>query len=416
MPDTGRRLRQLLGRRARGALDALEHLVGGFGTGVLALAGLILLLVVLALCVVGIGIVLLPSALRAVHVIADRERARLNRWGPDLIGPDPPPMTVRGAITSPTVHREVAWLLWHGSIGVFIGVVAITMGFDVVVDGTFPIWYRWVPYSEQAPSIALWHTHDQVSAFTSLPLSALWATLMMTAGPAVARFQAWPGRVLLKATSDLDLSLRVAELTATRAAALDAHATELRRIERSLHDGTQNRLVAVTVLLGAAKRALTRNPADAEEMLERAQTAAETALVELRTVVRGILPPVIEERGLAGALTGLSATSGVPCTIDVDVPGRCAASVEATAYFVVAEALTNVAKHSEASRAHVVVRRTNGVLALRIEDDGRGGAEESSGSGLTGIRRRIEAFDGTLTLSSPPGGPTILRAELPCGS
>ncbi|NDZ69654.1 sensor histidine kinase, partial [Streptomyces sp. SID10362] len=155
-------------------------------------------------------------------------------------------------------------------------------------------------------------------------------------GPGMARLQAAPARRLLAAGPDTDLSLRVAELTATRAAALDAHATELRRIERSLHDGAQNRLVSVTVLLGAARRMAARDPAGADELLERAQSAAEQALAELRSVARGILPPVLADRGLAGALSGLAADCGVPCRVEADVPERCAAAVEATAYFVVA--------------------------------------------------------------------------------
>lgn len=224
------------------------------------------------------------------------------------------------------------------------------------------------------------------------------------------------GRRLLGSGPTDDLSLRVAQLTATRAAALDAHATELRRIERSLHDGTQNRLVAVTVLLGAARRAVTRDPAGAEEMLEKAQTAAEQALAELRAVARGILPPVLADRGLAGALSGLAATSAVPCSVEVDVPVRCAASVEATAYFLVAEALTNAARHSGASRVAVRVRASDQRLCVSVTDDGAGGAVEGRGSGVVGIRRRVEAHDGTLALTSPTGGPTTLTAELPCGS
>jgi len=234
--------------------------------------------------------------------------------------------------------------------------------------------------------------------------------------PGMAQLQARRGRRLLSAGAEADLSLRVAELTATRAAALDAHATELRRIERSLHDGTQNRLVTVTVLLGAARRMVARDPAGAEELLERAHSAAEQALAELRSVARGILPPVLADRGLEGALAGLAASCPVPCRIDVEAPDRCAASVEATAYFVVAETLTNIAKHSGAQHATVTVRSRAGRLHLTISDDGRGGADENGGSGLTGIRDRIAAHDGTFTVTSPSGGPTTLKAELPCGS
>jgi signal transduction histidine kinase len=149
-------------------------------------------------------------------------------------------------------------------------------------------------------------------------------------------------------------------------------------------------------------------------MLERAQGAAERALAELRTIARGILPPDLTDRGLTEALTGLAADCGVHCHVDVDVSGRYAASVEATAYFATAEALTNIVKHSGARNAALIVRDLGGRLFLWVEDDGAGGADERAGSGIRGIRGRIEAHDGRLTLTSPPGGPTILHMELPC--
>ena len=244
----------------------------------------------------------------------------------------------------------------------------------------------------------------------------MWFVLTVTLMPSLARWQAAPGRRLLAPDPSVDLSRRVAQLTATRAAALDAHAAELRRIERSLHDGTQNRIVAVNVLLGAARRAVARDPTTADAMLERAQDAAERALAELRGVVRSILPPVLTDRSLADALTGLAADCPVPCRVDTDVPVRCAASVEATAYFVVAEALTNIAKHSGARQAIVTVLREGDRLRVRVIDDGRGGADEQTGSGIRGIRQRTEAHDGTLILTSPHGGPTTLDVSLPCGS
>ncbi|WP_206686045.1 sensor histidine kinase [Kribbella qitaiheensis] len=171
----------------------------------------------------------------------------------------------------------------------------------------------------------------------------------------------------------------------------------------------------MSVFLGAARRALARDPATADAALAKAQGAAEQALAGLRMVARGILPPVLEDRGLAGALTNLVSSFGVPCDLEIDVTARCAASVEATAYFVVAEALTNVTKHSGATSAGVVLRQEGNKLSLRIQDDGRGGADADAGTGLTGIRRRVEAFDGRLTLTSPAGGPTIIEVELPCG-
>ncbi|WP_329261278.1 sensor domain-containing protein [Actinoallomurus sp. NBC_01490] len=403
--------------RVRALFDALEHLVGGLGTALLAFAALAWLAFVALGSLVGLGRLLAPSAPRMVRGIAERERARLSRWGPEIIGPaTPPPADIRATLADSDGGREMRWLFVHGTLGLLLGLVGATLVLDAVQDITFPLWWRLLlPTDNAAPSLVFWTVRDDSAAAAVAVFGVVLAVLFVVFGPALARLQAWPGRRLLAPSGEVDLSLRVAQLSATRAAALDAHATELRRIERSLHDGTQNRLVAVTVLLGASRRALARDPSSADEMLERAQQAAEQALAELRTVVRGILPPVLADRGLAGALAGLAADSGVECEVDVDVPGRCAASVEATTYFVVAEALTNIAKHSRAHHATVTVRRRGQELSLRIEDDGIGGADEHEGSGITGIRRRVEAHDGRLALTSPPGGPTTLQVELPCG-
>lgn len=402
--------------RARTILDALEHLVGGLGTAILALVALLWLVAVALACLIGVGLLLAPTALRVVRAIADRERARLSRWGPEIIGPEPAPTRLRAAIADPAIRRELRWSVSHATLGLVIGLIGLALPLNAVRDGTFPLWWRLAPPDGATSSLGFWTVHDQLGAFGVGLLGLGWIAILLGLGPGLARLQAWPGRRLLAPPPDTDLSLRITQLTATRAAALDAHATELRRIERSLHDGTQNRLVAVTVLLGAARRALARDPSGAEAILERAQNAAEQALAELRTVARGILPPVLADRGLAGALAGLAATCGVPCQVDVDVPGRCAASVEATTYFVVAEALTNISRHSRARHASVTVHRYGDRLYLHIDDDGRGGADERHGSGITGIRRRIEAHDGRLTLTSPPGGPTTFQVELPCGS
>ncbi|AGL13693.1 sensor histidine kinase [Actinoplanes sp. N902-109] len=409
-------VRRYLRERVRASVDALEHLVGGLGTALLAMGALLWLLIVAVLCLNAVGLLLAPGALKALRSVANRERGRLTRWGPPVVEPAPLPEGLKAMLRDDTVRRELAWVLLHGTFGFVIGVFGLSLPLQAVQDATYPLWFRAVDGSQGGPGLLWWPVRDVVDALGVGLMGLVWIAIAVGLGPAMARWQAAPGRWLLKPTGDVDLSLRIAELTSTRAAALDAHATELRRIERSLHDGTQNRLVAVNVLLGAARRALTRDPATAEEILARAQDAAEQALSELRTVVRGILPPVLADRGLAGALTGLAGSSPVPCTVDVDVPGRCAASVEATAYFVVAEALTNVTKHSGASRATVTVRREGDRLLLRVDDDGHGGADETGGSGIGGIRRRVEAYDGRLTLTSPPGGPTSMQVELPCGS
>jgi signal transduction histidine kinase len=404
--------------RIRVCVDALDHLVGGLATAGLALGVLLWVLVVALSSPVALGLPFAPGALRALRSVADRERRRLTRWGTPVLSPGPVPTGLRAALQDPFVRRELAWLPLHGILGLVGGAAGLALPLYAVQDLSFPLWFRFIDPDQGGPGLALWRIDGLPDALLVALFGLGWLILALAGPPlqALARLQTRPGRWLLVPPPGVDLSLRVAELTATRAAALDAHAVELRRIERSLHDGTQNRLVAVNVLLGAARRALQRDPARAEQILDRAQDAAEQALGELRTVVRGILPPVLDDRGLAGALAGLAAGSAVPCRLEVDVAVRCAASVEATAYFVVAEALTNVVKHSGAASVSVTVRRERERLVIAVDDDGRGGADEAGGSGLTGIRRRVEAYDGRLTLTSPPGGPTRMRVELPCGS
>ncbi|SDQ06662.1 sensor histidine kinase [Quadrisphaera sp. DSM 44207] len=410
-------------RVAEGTSAAVRQLTGGMGTALVALLVLLGVVLTAALCLVGVGLLAVPRALGAVRGVADLERERLSRWGPELLDPDPTgrPLTLRAAAADSTTRRELAWLSTHATAGLLLGAAGVVLPLFAVRDLSFPLWYWLVPpNTTSTTSIGLGGMADSwVDALVSFLVGLGWVAAMVGLAPGLARLQERPGRRLLGPDGETDLSLRVAQLTATRAAALNAHAVELRRIERSLHDGTQNRLVAATVLLGAARRAVARDPAAAEELLERAQSAAEHALGELRAVVRSILPPVLADRGLAGALDGLAATCPVPCRLEVDAgvgEGRCAASVEATAYFVVAEALTNTAKHAQAQRVDVTVRRRGERLLVQVVDDGRGGADPAGGSGLAGVRRRAEALDGVLTVTSPPGGPTTVAVELPCGS
>ncbi|HEX3792336.1 MAG TPA: sensor domain-containing protein [Pseudonocardiaceae bacterium] len=402
--------------RARITLDALDHVVGGLGSVVLAIAALLWLVMTAALCLVGIGVFMLPTALRGVRLVANRERTRLSRWGRKVLEPEPVPAGLPAAVRDSAVRRELCWLVCHASFGLFLALVALSLPIDVIHDTTFPVWWRLVSAASDTPAQRLWTVHDWPGAFLVCLFGLVTGVVTIAIMPTLAWLQAWPGFRLLSADRGTDLALRVAQLTATRAAALDAHAAELRRIERSLHDGTQNRIVAVNVLLGAARRAVARNPAEAEAILDRAQDAAEQALAELRGVVRSILPPVLTDRSLPDALTALAAACPVTCRIDARVPDRCAASVEATAYFVVAEALTNIARHSGAGTAAVRLRRREDRLFVEVTDDGHGGADEHGGSGLGGIRRRVEAHDGTFALASPIGGPTVLKVSLPCGS
>ena len=419
-------VRHLALRALSTAGQSLAQLASGLNTAVLAGLLLLWLAVTAVTSVVGVGLLMAPALLRALHALAGRERERLARRGPEVVAPEPPPTRLRLALADTTTHRELRWLVRHSTLGLLLGLLGVLLPVLAVRDTAFPLYWRFLPANTTATSLGVGNAHTWADALAVALLGVGWIAIILGLTPGMARLHSDPGRRLLAAGPDIDLSLRVAELTATRAAALDAHATELRRIERSLHDGAQNRLVSVAVLIGASRRMVARDPAGADELLERAQSAAEQALAELRTVARGILPPVLADRGLAGALSGLAADCVVPCRIDVDVPARCAASVEATAYFVVAEALTNIAKHSGARHAVVRARGSGGRLLLSIEDDGRGGAGgtsqafgsggEDGGSGLTGIRHRVAAHDGALTLTSPPGGPTVLTVDLPSGS
>ncbi len=400
--------------RTRAALDALEHLAGGLGTALLALAALAWLLGTAALCLVGVGVLLLPTALRLVRAVADRERARLSRWGRPIISPEPLPARLREALAQGAVRREIGWLVGHSTLGFVLGAAALTIPITTLHDISFPIWWQLVSPESDTVAQGFFTATDWPGAVLVCLIGLTELVIGLLLLPAMAWLQAWPGIRLLSPDRGTDLALRVARLTATRAAALDAHAAELRRIERSLHDGTQNRLVAVTVMIGAARRAVARDPNSSKEFLDRAQDAAEQALAELRGVVRSILPPVLADRSLPDALSALAAACPVSCRIDAELPDRCAVSVEATAYFVVAEALTNVARHSRADNATIQLRRREDRLCVEICDDGVGGASSADGSGLTGIRQRVEAHDGLFALTSPVGGPTTLTVSLPC--
>jgi signal transduction histidine kinase len=211
-----------------------------------------------------------------------------------------------------------------------------------------------------------------------------------------------------------ELEMRVARLTETRSDALDSQAAELRRIERDLHDGAQARLVAMGMSLGAIEHLLERDPQKAKILLSEARESSSKALTELRDLVRGIHPPVLAERGLGDAVRALAMASPLRTEVSAEIAGRIEAPVESAAYFAVSEILTNAAKHSGAQRVWVDLRHEEGMLRIVITDDGRGGADASDGTGISGIERRIGTFDGVLALSSPVGGPTMVTMELPC--
>jgi signal transduction histidine kinase len=211
-----------------------------------------------------------------------------------------------------------------------------------------------------------------------------------------------------------ELVSRVRRLTATRVDAVDTAAAELRRVERDLHDGAQARLVALGISLRTTERLIRSDPDAAVSLVAEARENSARALAELRALVRGINPPVLAERGLRDAIRALALDCPVPTVADIELPGRVPAPVEAAAYFAVAEALTNVAKHAEARSVHIRAEHASGGLRIEVTDDGLGGADPARGTGLRGVERRLGTFDGMLAISSPPGGPTIVVIEVPC--
>ncbi|MFN6120619.1 MAG: sensor histidine kinase [Actinomycetes bacterium] len=224
-------------------------------------------------------------------------------------------------------------------------------------------------------------------------------------------------RALLSPDESEVLARRVTELQESRDASVESAAGELRRLERDLHDGAQQRLVSLAMNLGIARDHLeaSEDPR-AAELVGRAHDEAKQAIAELRDLVRGIHPAVLTDRGVDAAVSALAARCPVPVELRSDLRRRLPAPVEAAAYFVVAEALTNVAKHSGARRATVTVRDEGDRLVVDVSDDGRGGAQVVLGSGLQGLHDRVRALEGRLTVTSPAHGPTSIVAELPCGS
>jgi signal transduction histidine kinase len=219
----------------------------------------------------------------------------------------------------------------------------------------------------------------------------------------------------LRPARERELTERVEALTETRRGALDVQAAELRRIERDLHDGAQARLVALSMQLGRAEEGLADRP-EIAALVRQAREEATAANAELRDLARGIAPPVLTDRGLAAAVEALGSRSPVPVEVDAQLGRRPAPVIESAAYFVVAESLTNVAKHAPQARATVTIRLDGDDLDVVVADDGPGGADLAAGSGLDGLRRRVAALDGELEIASPAGEGTRIEVKLPCGS
>jgi signal transduction histidine kinase len=385
-------------KTVRQAARATGHLASAAGLGVGCYLFIAMLLLTSAAAVTVVGLVVLPETVLLVRRMAAAKRRQVALWTGREIPEAYLPIEggfrdgLRAAVRDPCTYTDLRWMVAYYGYGALGWLALLLWPAGLLADGV------WCGLLGRRPVI--------------LPLLTRLADLDA----------AWSA-TLLRPPPRARLAARVEELTRTRADAITAHSAELRRIERDLHDGAQARLVALSMRIGLVKRAYHSDPQAAWRLLEEAQEHAEAALAELRDVVRGIHPPILSDRGLAGAVQALAASSGLNVTVrtgDLEEGPRAPAAVEAAAYFVVAEALTNAAKHAGTDAAEVRFGRTRTGLTVVVRDEGRGGAEggatrdAAGGSGLAGMRRRVAALDGTMVLTSPAGGPTVIEVELPC--
>jgi signal transduction histidine kinase len=337
---------------------------------------------------------------------------------PRIAGPYGP-RRLHAWLRAETTRRQAGYHLLAAPVLAAAGAASLACS---AVGLLFSTVYLWVWALPPQNRVADWGYTTQAAYLTALGLALLWLAPWIAEG--VVRADVRLAAALLGPSLAEQLERRVEDLAESRAGVVDAADAERRRIERDLHDGVQQRLVSLAMNLGLARRTLKDLPPEALRVLAEAQQEAQAAIAELRDVVRGLHPAVLEDRGLDAALSGIAARAPLPVRLHVDMPERPVPTVEAVAYFVVAEALTNVVKHAGASRAEIWVAARNGLLRIAVSDDGRGGADPDAGpragsfagggSGLSGLRKRVASVDGRFSLSSPVGGPTTVTVELPC--
>ncbi|QQQ77391.1 sensor histidine kinase [Saccharothrix sp. 6-C] len=316
----------------------------------------------------------------------------------------------------PATWRDLAYWLIMLPLGVFEFALTVTLWAVVAATVLLPFYLHWLPMTWEVTFSAgnVWLIDSFASAIPVSVLGLLFGVLSYRVLKALGRGHALLAQSLLGPSRYGVLSAKAEQLSASRARGVEAAEAERRRIERDLHDGAQQRLVAVAMGLGRARSKMESDPDGARELIAEAHADAKLAISELRDLARGIYPSVLGDRGLDAALSSLAARSPIPVEVEVDVEPRPPTAVESTAYFTVAETLTNVAKHSGATRAHVKVSRTANSVVVEVTDDGRGGAEVRPGGGLAGLADRAATIDGVVVVVSPIGGPTVIRTELPC--
>ncbi|MEU0570700.1 sensor domain-containing protein [Nonomuraea sp. NPDC005983] len=322
--------------------------------------------------------------------VAAFERVRMR-----LVDPLPTPRRWRGWHgLRARLADQATWRDYGFALLVLVGLWAIDLGV-ISLAGSLPLILLTAPLQPSA------------GVLLGLPIAVVGLVLLpLTAYPIAA----WAGaRAMITRAV---LAPRDAEIIRSRARLVDSYEGERRRIERDLHDGTQQRLVALTMKLGLARLDLPAGSPAAAQVAQAHEEAKQT-LAELRELIRGVHPKVLTDRGLPAAVQDVAGRSPIPANVDVALPGRLPVPVEVTAYYVVSEALANVAKHSGATRCLVRARVRGGTLVVEVSDDGAGGADPEAGSGLAGLADRVAVVDGVMRLSSPPGGPTSVRVEVP---
>jgi len=378
--------------------------------------------------VAGIPLTVLTTAL--VRWFADLHR----RWAAERLGepvarpyraaPDGGwPARLWGVLRDPATWRDWAWLAANSITCWFSSGLSLMMFLAGVVYLIYPLVYQLTPPEVfRTPLGEGFRLHSVAQSFAMVPFGPVLLLLWYVTAQRLANLNARVIRTLLGPTEQARLRARVQRLATSRAETIDAQAGELRRIERDLHDGAQARLVSLGMSLGLAQQLLHDDPQAVQQLLAEARASTSSALTELRDLVRGIHPPVLADLGLDGALRALALANPIPTTVTTRLPGRLPPAAESAAYFAVAEALSNAIKHAEARHIRIAVEfdplqdATTGTLTMTVSDDGRGGASTGAGTGLHGISRRLASFDGTLGVSSPPGGPTEIRMSLLCAS
>ncbi|HEX8631170.1 MAG TPA: sensor domain-containing protein [Catenuloplanes sp.] len=377
-----------------------------------------------------IGLVLLAAVVRGARWIAVIERARARvLLGLPLPGPGAPARTrpglsgwVRDALADPGGWRCVLYAVLAVPVGTAQAYL-VALWWAVSLAGlTYPGWYRLPPVRDghRADDVTVgsfWRWYPDDWPYPLL-VSVIGVAGVLAAPWLVHGFTALDRLRLGLLTGGADRDERVRTLERRRGHAVEQAGAHLRRIERDLHDGAQVRMVALAMELGRARADLAAG-GDLAQAAQRVATAhedAKQALVELRELARGIYPAVLTDLGLDGAVPMLTARCPVPVTADIDLTARAPAVLEATAYFCVGELLANLSKHSGAATGWVRIRGRGGVLRVEVGDDGVGGAAAHPGGGLAGLSDRVDGVGGSLTISSPAGGPTVVRVDLPCGS